>query len=196
MSIDHKARPGRPDLFTSAKTSSAIPARHPALRRTLVRASLDPQVREITHVQTAQVGAASVELDVVVVERGGDFFHLDVVPARRCRSVEHEGMFRVAMIQLRLPPLVVTAEFLDAEPMRSNYDLVWSHRGRPVAVDLRMQILHVLADDGPMTLDRLLAGVCGRDPAAAAMSLACEDLLQLDLESGPIGPATMVRTRT
>lgn len=46
-----------------------------------------------------------------------------------------------------------------------------------------------------MTLDRLLAGVIGRDPAAAVMALACNDLLELDLESGPLGPQTMVRVR-
>lgn len=187
---------GRPDFFVSAKTASPIPARHPALRQALVRASLDPAVHAISYVPTAHVAAASVDLDIIVVERGDERFRLDVVPARRVRSAEAEGAFQIAMIQLGLAPLVVTAEDLRAEPMRSNCDLVWSHRGRAVPIDQRMQILRLLADDGPMALDRLLAGASGRDPAAAVMALACDDLLELDLESGSLGPATMVRTRT
>lgn len=85
----------------------------------------------------------------------------------------------------------------DAEPLRSNRELVRSHRGRPVPLDLRLQIMRVLADDGPLPLDRLLRSlVCDTDPAAAVLSLCCDGLLALDLESGPIGPSTVVRSRT
>ena len=111
---------GHPDFFVSAKTKSPIPARHPALRQALVRASLDPAVRSISHLPSAHVGPATVELDIVVVERGDGRFHLDVAPARRIRDVDDEGRFQIAMIQLGLPPLVVTAEDLRAEPMRAN----------------------------------------------------------------------------
>jgi hypothetical protein len=58
---------GDPDFFLSAKTLSAIAARHPALRAALVRASLDPRVRSISHVQTAHAAAAPLDVDVVVV---------------------------------------------------------------------------------------------------------------------------------
>ncbi|MCK1715038.1 hypothetical protein [Bradyrhizobium sp. 143] len=94
------------------------------------------------------------------------------------------------------PAKAVSAEF-DAEPMRSNRDLVRSHRGRPVPLDLRLQILRTLTEDGPMPLDRLLRSlVCDRDPVAAVLSLCCDDLLVLDLETGPISPSTLVRSRT
>ncbi|HVV41973.1 MAG TPA: hypothetical protein VHC94_13010 [Nitrobacter sp.] len=196
MFVRKPSAAGRPDLFVSAKTTVPIPARHPALREALVRASLDPAVRAISHLPSAHVGPAALDLDIVVVERGDGRFRLDVVPARRIRSVADERQFRAAAAELRLPPLVVTAELLRAEPVRANCDLVWSHRGRAVPIDLRMQILRLLVDDGPMALDRLLAGIVGREPAAAVMALACDDLLELDLESGPLGPTTTVRTRT
>jgi len=47
-----------------------------------------------------------------------------------------------------------------------------------------------------MPLDRLLRSlVCERDPAAAVLSLCCDGLLELDLETAPIGPSTLVRSR-
>jgi hypothetical protein len=188
---------GRPDLFVSAKCAAPVPARHPALRAALVRASLDPAVRAISHFATAHVGPAQVELDVAVVDLGDRRFHLDVVPARRVRAVDDEHLFRLAMMRLDLAPLVVTAEDLGVEPARSNRDLVWSHRRRFVPVRLRIRILQMLRDDGPMELVRLLEDVrCDADPTAAVMALCCDDLLELDLESAPLGPATTVRQRT
>ena len=187
---------GHPDFFVSAKTAAPIPARHQALRQALVRASLDPAVRSITFVQAAHAEAAPLDVEVVVVHRNDGPYRLDVVPARGVRDEAGASAFQSAMTRLDLAPILVTAEDLRAEPGRSNRDLVWSYRGRAVSVDQRLQILRLLADDGPMALDRLLASVTGRDPAAAVMSLACDDLLELDLESGPIGPSTMVRART
>jgi hypothetical protein len=193
---DPRALRGRPDVFLSAKTASPVPARHPALRLALVQASLDPAVRSISHVATAAVASAQVEIAAIVLSRDDGRFHLDVVEARRVRGIEDERL-QIALRDLGLAPLVVTAGDLKAEPRCSNCDLVWSHRGRPVPIDLRLQILRLLVDDGPMPLDRLLRGVVsGRDPAAAVMSLACDDLLELDLESGPLGPSTLVRTRS
>lgn len=196
MSIRVPRLSRRPDLFLSAKCSAPIPARHPALRAALVRASLDPKVRSISHVARAHVGSSSIEIDAVVIDRADGRYRLDVVPARRERDAIGESLCQLAAITLDLAPLVVTAEDLAAEPASANRDLVWSHHGRSVPIDLRLQILRILVDDGPLPLDRLLQGVTGRDPAAAVMSLCCDDLLELDLSSGPIGPSTLVRTRT
>lgn len=94
-------------------------------------------------------------------------------------------------------PTKAAARGLEAEPLRSNRSLVRAHQGRAVPFELRLQILRALADDGPLALDSLLRSlVCETDPAAAVLSLCCEGLLELDLESGPIGPSTLVRSRT
>ncbi len=171
--------------------------RRDELRAALVQASLDPIVRSISHVAVADVGSAPVEVDAMVVVRDDGRFVLDVVPARQARKFDEEGLRGVALRGLGLASLVVTSDDLAAEPRRSNVDLVWSHRGRAVPIDLRLRILQILADDGPLPLGGLLQAVRSeRDPAAAVLSLACDDLVELDLTSGPIGPATVVRTRT
>lgn len=192
-----KPRKGHPDLFVSAKTLAPIPARHPTLRAALVQASLDPQVRTIGFVASAHVASVPVEVNAVVVTRDAGRFHLDVVPARKVRDLEEEGLFQLALRELAIQPFSVTIEDLRAEPKRSNVDLVWSYSGRTVPLDLRMRILGILIDDGPLPLGHLLKGIrSDRDPTAAVMSLACSNLLEIDLISQPIGPATMVKSRT
>jgi len=187
----------RPDLFSSAKTPAPVPARHPALRAALVQASLDPAVRTILHVPSAPAGAAQVDVDAVIVGKDDGRFVLDVVPARRVRHLDEEGLVQIALRQLGLPQFVVTAEDLRTEPRRSNASLVWSYKDKPFALPLRLRILKTLADEGPMELGRLLEMVSSdADPTPGVMSLACADLLELDLMSGPLGPTTQVRSRT
>lgn len=193
-----KARRGRPDLFSSAKTAAPIATRHPALREALAIASLDPEVRAISHVATANAGPAQVvDVDAVVLTRVDGPYYLDVVPARRVRELDEEGLVLIALRELGLQHLVITAEDLRSEPRRSNVRLVWSYRDHPIPVPLRLRILKALADEGPMELGRLLEMVSSdRDPSPAVMSLACSNLLELDLTSEPLGPSTMTRSRT
>jgi len=192
-----KARRGRPDLFTSTKTHAPVPARHPALREALVQASLDPAVKTISHVATANAGPAQVDVDAIVLARLDGRFYLDVVPARRVRELDEEGLVLIALRELGLQQLVVTAEDLRTEPRRSNVRAAWSYKDRPVSLPLRLRILKALADEGPMELGRLLEMVSSdADPSPAVMSLACANLLELDLTSEPLGPSTMVRSRT
>jgi hypothetical protein len=192
--FDRNSARRRPDLFVSAKTPVAIPAGHPALREALVQASLDPAVRSIGYVASALVASDQVELDAVVLQRDDGRFVLDVVPARR---LEDGHLRRTALRDLGLAPLVVTSDDLRAEPRRSNVDLVWSHRGRAVPVDLRLCILQILIEDGPLPLGDLLQRTrTDREPAAAVMSLACSDLVEIDLTSDRIGPTTLVRSRS
>ncbi|MCA1436787.1 hypothetical protein I6F33_27970 [Bradyrhizobium sp. BRP20] len=190
----------RSDLFVSAKGPVPIPARHPALREALVQQSLDPRVRSIAHVPTAHVSSAPLEpvaIDATVLTRDDGRFYLDVVPARQVRELDDEGLVLIALRELELTPLVVTAEDLVREPLCANCRLVWSHHGRFVPVGLRINILQILRDDGPMELVRLVELVrSDHDPSLAVMALACADLIEIDLMSGPLGPSTLVRSRT
>jgi len=195
--FNRKAAQGRPDLFVSAKTATAIPARHPALRDALIQASLDPQVRSISYVASACVASEPVELDAVVVQRDDGRFLLDVVPARRIRDLEEEGLALIALARLGLKVLTLTAEEIRREPRYANSRLVWSYSGIAVPLGLRMRILQVLIDDGPMPLGQLLKSIrSDRDPTPAVMALACADLLTLDLVSQPLGPGTIARSRS
>ncbi|MHC2579163.1 hypothetical protein ACVI1J_009451 [Bradyrhizobium diazoefficiens] len=190
-------KPRRSHLFSSAKTAAPIPARHAALREALAIASLDPAVSAISHVATAHVGSAEVDVDAVVLTRPDGRFYLDVVPARRVRHLDEEGLAQIALRELGLQQLVVTAEDLRTEPRRSNVRSVWSYKDRAVPAAARIGILKIVADEGPIELGRLLEMIRGdRDPSAAVLALACSDLLELDLTSMRLGPMTVVRPRT
>ena len=183
-------------LFVSAKTSVAIPAACPLVRDALIQATLDPSVREIEFLAQARVAATQVELNVIVIHRDDGRFYLDVVPARPVRDVEDEGLALIALQNLGLPPITLTAADIRREPRFANSRLVWSYRLHPVGISLRMRVLQILADDGPMPLSRLLSAVrSDRDPSPAVLALACSDLIELDLVSRPLGPATVARAR-
>lgn len=187
----------RQNLFVSAKTATPIPARHPALRDALIQASLDPQVRSIAYLASANVASEQVELDAVIVQRDDGRFLLDVIPARRIRDLEQEGLALIALSRLGLAPLTLTAEGIRLEPHFTNTRLVWSYRGIHVPIGLRLGILQILLDEGPMPLGELLKSIRSeRDPAPAVMALACADLIILDLASQPLGPYTIVRSRS
>jgi hypothetical protein len=99
----------RADLFISAKTSTAIPARHPIVRQALIQTTLDPQVRSLDFIPTAAVEATQVALKAIVIIRDDGRFHLDVVEARLVRDVEAEGLPLIALDRLGLAPLTLTA---------------------------------------------------------------------------------------
>jgi hypothetical protein len=193
---NRKAARSRPDLFVSAKTTTAIPARHPLVRDALVQASVDPQVRALEFVPMAIVGAAQVALEAIVIVRDDDRFHLDVIEARPVRDIELEGLALIALDRLALTPFTLTAADIKREPRFANAKTVWAYRLHPVGIEMRMRILTVLQEDGPLRLACLLKRVrTVRDPAPAVMALACSDLLELDLLSQPLGPTTMVGSR-
>jgi hypothetical protein len=194
--FNKKTVQGLSGLFVSAKAATAIPARHPALRDALIQASLDPQVRSIGYVAAAVVASEQVDLGAIVVQRDDGRFLLDVVPARRIRDLEDEGLALIALAELGLKPWLVSAEELRREPRYTNAKLVWSYNEHRVPIELRMRILQTLLDEEPMQLGRLVRSVrSDRDPSPAVMALVCADLLELDLISQPLGPTTIVRSR-
>jgi hypothetical protein len=184
------------NLFISAKTSVAIPASCALVRDALIQASLDPQVRGIEFLAQARVGATPVDLDAIVIVRDDGRFVLDVVAGRPVRDVEQEGLTLIAYSRLGLSQITLTASDIKREPRFANSRLVWSYRLAPVGISMRMAVLQVLADDGPMALSRLLSSLrSDRDPNPAIMALACSDLIELDLVSRPLGPQTIARVR-
>lgn len=191
-----KARRSRPDIFVSAKTETAIPARNLLMREALVQASLDPAVRSIGYIPSATAASQTIELGAIYLRSDDGRYHLDVVPARRVRDIDEEGLALIALSALGLSLLVITAEELRREPRYANSRIVWSHNGQFVPIALRMLILQALQDDGPMPLGRLLQSIrSDRDPSAAVMALACADALELDLVSATLDPSTLVRSR-
>jgi hypothetical protein len=191
-----RAAPAATSLFVSAKTSVAIPAACPLVRDALIQATLDPSVRTIEFLAQARVGATQVDLGAIIIVRDDGRFVLDVVAARPVRDVEQEGLALIAYSRLGLSQITLTAADIKREPRFANSRLVWSYRLAPVGISMRMAILQVLADDGPMALSRLLSSLRSDwDPNPAILALACSDLVELDLISRPLGPQTIARVR-
>jgi hypothetical protein len=182
------------ELFVSAKTTIAIPTRCSMLRDALIQASLDPMVRSIEFIASARVRSETVRLNALVLVRDDGRYLLEVVPARSVRDIEEEGLALIALDELKLPTITLTAADVQREPRFANSRLVWNYRGHAVGIGLRMRILTILLDDGPMSLSRLLSQIrSDRDPSPAIMAMACANLIELDLVSGPLGPATIAR---
>jgi hypothetical protein len=191
-----RAAPAATSLFVSAKTSVAIPAACPLVRDALIQATLDPSVRTIEFLAQARVDATQVDLGAIIIVRDDGRFVLDVVAARPVRDVEQEGLALIAYSRLGLSQITLTAADIKREPRFANSRLVWSYRLAPVGISMRMAILQVLADDGPMALSRLPSSLrSDRDPNPAILALACSDLIELDLISRPLGPQTIARVR-
>jgi hypothetical protein len=186
-----------PEQFTSAKTSAAIPIRHPTIRDALIQLSLDASIRSIDYIASATVGAELVELDTIVVHGESGRVLLDIVPARQIRDLEDEGLALIALGELSLPTWAITSEDLRREPRYSNSRLVWLYNRHHVPLDLRIRILKVLSERHSMKLGQLLDEIqeIGSRGSRAIMALACGDLIELELKSQPLGPATLVKPR-
>jgi hypothetical protein len=184
------------NLFVSAKTSTAIPAKNILVRDALIEASLASTVRSIDYVASARVASASVKLDAVIIVRDDGRYVLDVVESRPLRDMDAEGLAQIALRDLGLTPLTITRADIQREPRFTNSKLVWAYRMHAVGIAMRMRVLGILAEDGPMSLARLLASIqSDRDPSPAILALACSDLIELDLVTRPLGPATIARSR-
>lgn len=195
MRISRGVQAAASNLFVSAKTTVAIPASCALVRDALIQASLDPAVRSIEFLAQARVGATPVDLGATVIVRDDGRFYLDVVAGRTLRDAEDEGLALIALAELGLAPITLTAADIKREPRFANSNLVWNYRMHPVGITMRMRVLEILADDGPMPLGRLLSSIrCDRDPSPAILAMACSGLIDLDLVSRPLGPLTKVRS--
>jgi hypothetical protein len=194
--LNKKTVQGRATPFVSAKAVTPIPVRHSAVRDALIQSSLDPRVRSIGYVASAVVASQRVDLDAIVVQRDDGHFFLDVVPARRVRDLEQEGLALIALGELGAKPWIINAKELWREPRCTNARFVWLYNGYSVPRQLRERILRALSAKGSMKLGELewtLRSV--RDPSHAVMSLVCADVLELDLTTQAIQLTTIVRAR-
>jgi hypothetical protein len=149
----------RADLFISAKTATAIPARHPLVRGAMVQAPLDPQVRALEFVSTATVGSAQVALKAIVVARDDGGFHFDAPDDPHGRSLQRQGRPCDRMFTGKPAPA----------------DLEKIAFGLECHADDRAQVIEALESKGPLDLARLDELVCARREARAVIySMACE----------------------
>jgi hypothetical protein len=188
---------GEERRFAGAKARGSVPVRHALVHDALVQASLDPRVRAIEHLPSTSFAGSEVALDAIVLLRDDGRFAVDIVEARPLRDIDGEGLALLALQDLGVRLLTLTAGDIRAEPRFSNCRLIWPYRSTRVGVGLRLRILQTLHDEGALRLGALLAAIrSSADPGPAVMALACADLVELGLCDAPLGPATPVRLRT
>jgi hypothetical protein len=184
-------------LFISAKTLSPIRFTAPAVHTALVQVTLDPAVRSLDFVPTVEVSDTAVAVDLAVISCSDGRYRLDVSDGHKMRDIDGEGLFLLALEQLGLPPLTLTREDLDREPYSSNCSLVWANRRVRVHASDRIRSLQLLTEEGSATLSQVAAEMrLSSDPVAAVLALACQDLVEIDLKSSPLGPESVLRRRT
>lgn len=185
-----------PSLFVSSKTAAAIPIRHPALQDALIQASLDPAVRSLSYLATAVVASEEIDLGAVVVQRDDGRFLLDVVPARRVRDVDDEGLSLIALGKLGLESWIISSREILREPRCTNARYVWLYNQHRVSRELRKRILRAMLGKESMTLGELERKIrSDHDPSADVMALVCTGELELDLITQPIQLTTIVKSR-
>ena len=188
---DGQARP-----FACAKARGIIPVRSVSIHDLLVQRALDPCITSIAYVASAQFRGASIFVDAVVLDRGGKRVALDVPEVREPRNVDEDGLILLALSEQGIDVELVTLAQIKAEPLFSNARSVWQYRRRNVPFGLRLQILQVLTEEGPLKLSDLLRSVRNQEASAGAvLSLACADAVEIDLNETVLGPETIVNVR-
>jgi hypothetical protein len=182
--------------FVSQKSGMLpIPVSHHLVRDALAQAALDPAVRSIEYLPAIQVSMAA-KVDAIVLDRDDGRYHLEIPEAKPRRSIARTLIVAQVLLDLGFRPHVRTESDILREPNCTNARTVWAHANHPVPVGLRLQVLDTLTDDGAMPLGELLSRLrSDRDPAPSVMAMACLNLIELDLTSAPLGPATIVRLR-
>jgi hypothetical protein len=185
-------------LFASAKTTTGIPVLHDAVYAALLLQNFDPSVRRIDFASAPRPCAASLTFGTITLIRAEGRVILDIVDGKAAREPEPGTPAASRPVaDADVPTISLTAEEIRNDARLPNARLVWSYRRTPVGIALRLQILEMLADEGPMTFSDLLGAVrTPADPAAALMALACSNLVEIELDRGPIGPSTKVRSCT
>jgi hypothetical protein len=182
--------------FNSAKTPAPVRFDGAIVHKALVHLTLDPAVRAIDVITSVDVLGANVPLDAIVVHRADGRHLLDIVEARKIRDLDDEALVLLAIEKLGLKTLTLDAAEIRRQPYATNCRLVWNCRNVNVQASDRVRILNALTEDGPMALGRLASEArWTTDAVGAVLSLACQDLVEVELQSSPLGPWTVVRQR-
>jgi hypothetical protein len=183
-------------IFQSAKTTVGIPHPGGLVHDALIQNSLAPDVRAIGHVGTATAGTREIEVSAITITRDDGRYHLDIVPARPLRSLHDDCLVNQALCEIGLMAIEVTAAEIMSEPRFSSARAVWTYRRCAVSLEMRLKIQAALAEEGPLSLHHLCSLVQGpQDPFSCVLSLACADVVEIDLLPAPIGPRTVIRSR-
>lgn len=187
----------RHQTFLAAKTVRPVPHAGGLVHDALVQCCLDAEVLQIDFrrpAESAASGLAAFEF-ISVLRRDGAYF-LDIVPARPLRSLSDHDRIETMMARLGLRPLTITAGDIMREPRFSAARTVWRHRHFRTTPETRQRIVRALSDEVSLSIDELCTLVPGpQEPMQSVMSMACADLVEIEIKNCPIGLKTKVRSR-
>lgn len=196
MTSDLSRLARRQPLFVSAKTTVPIPVGSKMRSEALLLTTFDPAVAAMDYLHEVTVQGIRVPLAGIVLsgDRGRELLELpDDGPTP---DFDEEGLRLLAIEQIGLPVLSWSAADLARQPRAGNVRLAWRARKVAVGPDDRIRILAHLEDSSPARLIEVASTVrASANGVAAVLALACQDLVELDLESVPLGPWTTVRRR-
>jgi hypothetical protein len=184
------------NVFSTAKCPVAIPVSDSAFRDALILAALDPAVRSIEFLSLASISMFSFGLNGIVLDRGNARYFLHIERKDSYWSPVVEETLRQSLDERGLKYIKADSEYLRREPRLSNCREVWRYARASVPFCDRLQIMGCLAEEGPQSLFELEMRINpSNDLGASIYALACADLLELELETQPLGPRTIVRGR-
>lgn len=174
--------------FTSAKTVHAVPLVCEAVESALLQATLDPEVLAIAPVRPPVWSPDAHPAAHFVLTNAVERFGVFVAFAEGMPAIEaHPG---------RLRTVVIRPADLDSEPFAANVRMVWACARRSYPAGDQVRVMQFLQEHGASPLIEVAqAASASSDPVATVLAMACRDLVELDLRSGPLGPDTRVTRR-
>jgi hypothetical protein len=186
-------RPRASHVVISRKTTGAIPAHSPFARDLVVQSVLDPGVRRVEFLNQIVHDGVAVATRSIVVTRDDKRFLVDLVGSHSGRTPGQQQIVDLGLEALGIERIKVSPGAIKREPRHSNARLIWQHRGTAVSARDRSRIISYLSEHGPLVIGRLETDVdISIDMTTAVCALACDDLLEIDLDAAPLGRGTRV----
>jgi hypothetical protein len=183
-------------VVTSSKARSAIPAAKRPQRDLVIQSLLDPSVRAVEFLHRVVHEGHAVETHSIVVHRDDGAFFLEVAGLSPERDPLQDRILDEGLKANNIHRMQVAPDELRREPRYSNARLIWQKRETPVSGRDRERILDHLAETGPLELGKLMADMeTSIDIVAAVSALACDDAVDIDIDTVPLGRETIVRLR-
>jgi hypothetical protein len=181
-------------LFSASfKCQVAVPVRDVLTRYALQEASLDASVKRIRYQTGPEIECPRVSLTGVVLDCVDGSCLLKVSERLPKRNEEELTRLSHVLKSYGLKLRERDASDIKREPVFSNARAVWEHEGRPVPIEERFEIGYALLEYGPQSISQLEEHVrptC--DVLAAVCAMACEGLVNLNIEDARLGPGTIV----
>jgi hypothetical protein len=183
----------RAHLVSTRKTTGAIPAGVPLTRDLVVQSVLDSGVRRVEFLNQIVHDGSAVAMRSIVVTRDDKRFLVDLVGSHPGRSPGEQRTIDLGLEALGIERIEVSPDEIRRDPRFSNARLIWKYRGAPVPAKDRERIVAYLAEHGPRSIGWLEAGVdVSIDMMTAVCALTCDDQLEIDIDSAPLGRGTRV----